>query len=322
MASRSESFLETETVPDAANSGQSRSYPDVHRSNKILRASLARRRKHAKACDKAARRRKRHREEEALGDAAPPRKVPRTIEDCRVYDESTGVPLTPDRARAIKDEFSSVLCGEARPRVMITTAFKAGPTSFDFVKAILPVFPGCVYYERKRTTISDVTRYASAENFTDVLIVKEDKKKLSSLIHAHLPDGPTAIYKISSFVPTENIRGHGRCTGHEPEVLLNNFTTSLGVRVGRMLGSLFPHTPNFVGRQAVTFHNQRDFIFFRFHRYVFGASRDKARLQELGPRFTLKLQGLQCGTFKDSAVAEYEWKNSTKKDVERRKFFL
>jgi len=36
-----------------------------------------------------------------------------------------------------------------------------------------------------------------------------------------------------------------------------------------VLGSLFPHTPDFTGRQVVTFHNQRDFVFFRHHRYIF-----------------------------------------------------
>jgi ribosome production factor 1 len=41
------------------------------------------------------------------------------------------------------------------------------------------------------------------------------------------------------------------------------------------------------GRQVVTFHNQRDFIFVRHHRYVYKqeeGGKVRARLQELGPR--------------------------------------
>jgi ribosome production factor 1 len=115
-----------------------------------------------------------------------------------------------------------------------------------------------------------------------------------------------------------------------PELILNNFTTRLGLRVGRMFASIFPQDPEFRGRRAVTFHNQRDFIFFRHHRYIFeekevkgkvsASSKDStvdvkkrtpksaviARLQECGPRFTLKLQSLQHGTF-DSKYGEYEW---------------
>ena len=45
--------------------------------------------------------------------------------------------------------------------------------------------------------------------------------------------------------------------------MLNNFDTRLGHRVGRMFASLFNQDPAFKGRRVVTFHNQRDFIFFR-----------------------------------------------------------
>ncbi len=50
-----------------------------------------------------------------------------------------------------------------------------------------------------------------------------------------------------------------------PEVILTNFTTRLGHTVGRMLASLFHYDPQFQGKRAVTFHNQRDYIFFRHH---------------------------------------------------------
>ena len=60
------------------------------------------------------------------------------------------------------------------------------------------------------------------------------------------------------------MQGHGRPSTHKPELILNNFDTRLGHRVGRMFASLFCQDPNFRGRRAVTFHNQRDFIFFRF----------------------------------------------------------
>jgi len=50
--------------------------------------------------------------------------------------------------------------------------------------------------------------------------------------------------------------------------------------------------PQFQGRQVVTLHNQRDFLFFRRHRYAF-RSTERAALQEIGPRFTLKLRSLR-----------------------------
>ena len=92
-----------------------------------------------------------------------------------------------------------------------------------------------------------------------------------------------------------------------------------------MLASLFHYDPQFKGRRAVTFHNQRDYIFFRHHRlgnfphyylrtffhtfsiyrYEF-KSQKRAALRELGPRFTLRLKWLQKGTF-DTIEGDYEW---------------
>merc|ERR1712193_16812 len=105
---------------------------------------------------------------------------------------------------------------------------------------------------------------------------------------------------------TKDIRRDWReITDHRPEVILNNFTTRLGHSVARMLAVLFHYDPQFRGKRAVTFHNQRDYIFFRHHRYEF-KNAEKIKLRELGPRFTLRLRSLQKGTF-DSKTGEYEW---------------
>ena len=84
-----------------------------------------------------------------------------------------------------------------------------------------------------------------------------------------------------------------------------------------MFQTTFPQLPEFQGRQVVTLHNQRDFLFFRRHRYVARLpihmrfnnyssifvyfcryafrSTEKVALQEIGPRFTLKLRCLKKG---------------------------
>lgn len=141
----------------------------------------------------------------------------------------------------------------------------------------------------------------------------------------HLPNGPTAHFKLSNVrITTELRKNHKDITAHRPEVILNNFTTRLGLTIGRMLGALFHYDPEFVGQRAVTFHNQRDFIFFRHYRYGFDTEGKKAKLKELGPRFTLKLRSLQKGTF-DSKFGQYEWiKDGRRHSMEtsRRKFDL
>ena len=92
---------------------------------------------------------------------------------------------------------------------------------------------------------------------------------LNGMVVCHLPDGPTAMFNLSSVVLNRDIKGRGKPTDHKPELVLNNFGTRLGYRIGRMFGSLFCQDPTFRGRRVITFHNQRDYIFFRHHRYAF-----------------------------------------------------
>lgn len=117
----------------------------------------------------------------------------------------------------------------------------------------------------------------------------------------------------------KQIHNHGRSTSHTPELILNNFITKLGHRIGRMFVSMFPHVPEFQGRQAVTFHNQRDFIFIRRHRYIF-ENGERVRMQEIGPQFTIKLKKVVKATFNlQDADVEYEWKAHA---IDKRKFAL
>ncbi len=93
---------------------------------------------------------------------------------------------------------------------------------------------------------------------------------------------------------------------HRPGFIRNTYSPRLGHRGGRRLGAVFPHDPEFRGRRVVTFHNQRDFVFMRHHRYVFAEDGRRARLQELGPRFTLRLKWVLAGPF-DTRLGDFEW---------------
>ena len=277
--------------------------------------------------------------------------------------------------------------------------------------------------------LKKICKWAAKKNFTHLVVLNEKAKKLNAYVRGcggvrvevavcprrhltrvctlvdlprrvpvysmyitHLPNGPTGMFKLSSSMLGVDIPGHGRVSKHIPEIILNGFTTRLGHRIGRLLGSMFPHVrccprcvtslrghqvacvhsaldtnarvccpracitreqnPEFRGRRVVTFHNQRDFIFIRQHRYMFTPDfkvRDAAtarsscqprpawlpvtpctririvqgaKLQELGPRFTLKPRWLQAGTF-NTKEGEYEWMHKRHEmDTTRRRFHL
>ena len=58
--------------------------------------------------------------------------------------------------------------------------------------------PSCYYWERKEYTIKEICEHAPERNYTDVMIFRENRRKINELILIHLPYGPTAIFKVSS----------------------------------------------------------------------------------------------------------------------------
>ncbi|KGG51880.1 hypothetical protein DI09_24p10, partial [Mitosporidium daphniae] len=186
---------------------------------------------------------------------------------------------------------------------------------------------------KEHHTIDVVIREAIEAKSTDLIIIGERLKEPYSLTLVHLPSGPTASFRLSSIVTSKQLgKNCGSATNHPPELNMANFDTMLGLTVGRFLTNLFPFKPQFEGRQIVTFHNQRDFIFFRRHRYIFqgvtGGEKTKSttssapsvRMQELGPRFTLKLMAIQKGTF-DLTNGEYIWVRANSKMNTRKQFY-
>lgn len=441
-AKRKVSSRDEEAGGDGAAAGSAGSVPKKPRreqtsvgkmtsgiKNKIARSELYGKLKHHKALERKKKRVARQKEEEralAAGETPKPRQVPKTIENQRVRDE-TFVEADDDEVAEedAEDEFASYFSQSTSPKVIITTSRKPSGEMFKFLENLFAVIPNAYYYARRAYTVKEIQKHAEARGFTDVLVFNENKKfshgaRVNGLLHVHLPEGPTCLYRLSSLVLTKKIKNHGRATNHYPELILNNFSTRVGHRVGRMFASVFPQRPEFNGRRVVTFHNQRDFIFFRHHRYIFetragarrahqghlataevpadaaeargrfgrgkkakalekkrrkkmsedasddesddasdddseeedfsdaesdgenGAAKSartrkkpraaesdentsvQARLQELGPRFTLKLMSVQKGTF-DSEHGEYEYVRNGETDGtkhNRRKFVL
>ncbi|ORX89185.1 Brix-domain-containing protein, partial [Basidiobolus meristosporus CBS 931.73] len=286
--------------------------------NKIKREELHLKQKQQKAKRKRDARERRRQEELANPEKKEERlkeNVPKTLENTREFDETIV-----ENDEEAQDEFAQYFDGKA-PKMLITTSKRPSPGVYEFAEELLSVFPNSEFVKRKsQFEIQDIVQFCINRDYTDVMIVNEDRKEPNAVTLVHLPNGPTAYFKLSSIVPGKRIQGHGRSSAHKPEIIMNNFNTRLGHTIGRMFTSLFPHVPEFQGRQVATFHNQRDFIFFRRHRYVFKSGK-RADLQELGPRFTLKLKWLQKGLF-DPKNGEYEWIFKPEMETSRRRFFL
>ncbi|KAL0272830.1 UNVERIFIED_CONTAM: hypothetical protein PYX00_005658 [Menopon gallinae] len=258
-----------------------------------------------------------------------PKQTPKTIESMRIKDETMITDLESEENIEVKndidnDEFSNYFEKAYIPKILITTSDNAQSKTRKFCKELTRIIPNSIAKCRSRMDVKPMVKEAINRGFSDVIIINENQKMPNGLLLIHLPNGPTANFRLSNVrLTSEMKKTHKEFNKHRPEVILNNFSTRLGYTISRMLAALFHYEPEFRGRRCVTFHNQRDYIFFRHHRYMFTKDA-KPRLMELGPRFTLKLRSLQLGTF-DTKTGEYEWIiQNHRHDMEtsRRKFFL
>ncbi|EPZ32707.1 Brix-domain-containing protein [Rozella allomycis CSF55] len=290
--------------------------------NKMKREEVYHKLKSLKNKEKLKRRLLRKKLEKECEDPSllPEKEKPKTQETKREHDETIVDPADEEVLQdEEQDEFADYFSGKP-PKIIVTTSKRPSKNVYLFSEELSDVLPNAELRRRENFDIDEIMKVAIENDYTDIIVVNEDKKEPNALLLIHLPYGPTAFFRLKSIRSGKSIKGHGRSTGHYPELILNNFNTRLGHTIGRMFASIFPQMPDFKGRQAVTLHNQRDFIFFRRHRYIFDSDK-KVSLQEIGPRFTLKLKWLQKGLFNPKS-GEYEWYHKPDLDTSRVRFFL
>lgn len=238
--------------------------------------------------------------------------VPATLELKRIYDETIAAEIEGE------DEFFSLFAQNERdPKVLVTTSPGAKKQGLEFAELMCEFLPNNTYVARKpEYLMREMAHMCSNRHYSDLVVINEDRKKVTGISFIHLPEGPSFYFSVTLMKSKDELPGHGRATGHIPELILNNFNTRLGKTVGRLFQAIFPKQPELEGRQVITLHNQRDYIFFRRHRYVFRSDK-KVGLQELGPQFTLKLRRVQRGI-----RGEVEWEHRPDMEKDRKKFYL
>ncbi|OII75969.1 ribosome production factor 2 [Cryptosporidium andersoni] len=298
--------------------------------NKVRRLNVKKQRIIKKKLAKSTKRRENHKKE-TNGEIIE-KGIPRTIENTREIDETYLKDAINDQElhkEMENDEFSDYFLKKRSPHLLITTCRKPSKHMYNFLKEFVAIIPNCDFYKRYNFKIKSIIKEINSNKdntYTDLLIFIEHpiKKQPWGLYICHLPDGPTSYFRMRSLKLAQDMKGTAVSTTHNPEIILNNFDTRIGYRIGRQLASLFPFNPDFNGRRVITFHNQRDFIFFRHYRYIFKQKDNKVTstgLQEIGPRFTLKLMWLQEGTFNTKqGNFEYIWRPDLQ--VNRKIFFI
>ncbi|MGK3744040.1 MAG: U3 small nucleolar ribonucleoprotein IMP4 [Bacillariaceae sp.] len=206
--------------------------------------------------------------------------------------------------------------GLLEPRVCVTTSRDPSSRLKQFSKEMKLLIPNSTRMNRGNNRVDEMIESCRQSEFTDVIMVQETRGEPDGLVICHLPLGPTAYFSINNTVMRHDLDPPAAPMSEAyPHIILNNFNSELGKRVGNILKCLFP-VPRPDTKRIVTFSNDNDFISFRHHMYSKPAH-DSVTLHEVGPRFELRLYQIRLGTLEQKeAENEYvlrPYQNTAKK---------
>mmetsp|Transcript_29074 Transcript_29074/g.44375 ORF Transcript_29074/g.44375 Transcript_29074/m.44375 type:complete len:297 (+) Transcript_29074:65-955(+) len=203
----------------------------------------------------------------------------------------------------VDDEYGDA--GLEDPRVCVTTSRSASSRLKQFAKETKLLFPNSVRINRGNNRVDELIESCKESEFTDLVIVQETRGEPDGIVVCHLPLGPTAFFTLSGSVLRHDLEGGASPMSEAfPHVILENFNTDLGRRIGNVLKCLFP-VPKPDTRRIITFANNNDSISFRHHMYS-KSGKEEVTLHEVGPRFEMTLYQLRLGTL-DQKDAENEY---------------
>ncbi|XP_067129641.1 U3 small nucleolar ribonucleoprotein protein IMP4 [Centruroides vittatus] len=194
--------------------------------------------------------------------------------------------------------------GVEDPKIVVTTSRDPSSKLKQFAKEIRLIFPNSQRMNRGNYEIKQIVEACRANDVTDFIIVHETRGIPDGLIISHLPFGPTAYFTLLNTVMRHDIPDLGTMSEAYPHLIFHNFKSRVGKRVMNILKYLFP-VPKPDSQRVITFVNQDDYISFRHHTYK--KVNKEIELQEVGPRFELKLYEIKLGTLDEEKVADVEW---------------
>ncbi|KAJ6802383.1 U3 small nucleolar ribonucleoprotein IMP4 [Iris pallida] len=239
----------------------------------------------------------------------------RLRQEIDLEDEQTAVPKS-----LIDDEYANASVSD--PKILLTTSRNPSAPLTQFVKELKFVFPNSTRMNRGGQVISEIIESCRAHEFTDVILVHEHRGVPDNLVVCHLPFGPTAYFSLFNVTTRHAIKDKNMGTMPEvyPHLIIDNFSGKIGERTANILKYLFP-VPKPDSKRIVTFANRSDYISFRNYVYEKKGGPKSVELEEIGPRFELRLYRIQLGTM-EQKEAPMEWELRNFMRTSRKRNFL
>jgi U3 small nucleolar ribonucleoprotein protein IMP4 len=217
-------------------------------------------------------------------------------------DDNTILPYS-----VVDDEYSSSKYLE--PKILVTTSRSPSQRLTQFLKEMRLIFPNSVRVNRGNTVIKELVKTCQENEFSDLIILHENRGVPDGMIVSHMPFGPTVYFGLFNVLLRHDIEEEIDTVSEAyPHLIFDGFESRLGNRIAEIWKNLFP-VPKLDSQRIITLKNNDDYISFRHHTFKKNKSnnsKDNIELDEVGPRFEMRPYQILLGTI-DMPDANKEW---------------
>lgn len=174
----------------------------------------------------------------------------------------------------------------------------------QFLKEMRIIVPNSVRVNRGNTVIKDLVKTCQDYEFTDLIMLHENRGQPDGMIVSHMPYGPTIYFGVFNILLRHDIEEEVDTISEAyPHLIFDGFNTRVGERVKEILRNIFP-VPKLDSTRVLSFMNNDDYVSFRHHKYK--KNKNDTDLEEIGPRFDLRPYQILLGTL-DMPDSSKEW---------------
>ena len=153
------------------------------------------------------------------------------------------------------------------PKILVTTSRHPSQRLTQFLQEIRIIIPNSIRVNRGNIVLKDIIKACKQNDFSDLIILHENRGNPDGMIISHMPNGPSVYFGLFNVVLRHDIDDDiEKVSQSFPHLIFNGFNSKLGERIVEILKNLFP-IPKKDGNRVLTFNNNDDFISFRHHNF-------------------------------------------------------
>jgi U3 small nucleolar ribonucleoprotein protein IMP4 len=177
-------------------------------------------------------------------------------------------------------------------KILVTTSRHPSQRLTQFLQEIRIIIPNSIRVNRGNIVLKDIIKACKQNDFSDLIILHENRGNPDGLIISHFPNGPTIFFGLFNVVLRHDIEANkiNKISEAYPHLIFEGFNSRVGIRITEILKNIFP-VPKAESKRVLTFANKDDFISFRHHNFEIHKNNygDKdVILEEIGHRFELR----------------------------------